>query len=344
MDAFFHNCTDEETCREGARRLLDDIRRGAVRDSNRELLGTLLARMYPEEIPPDELWNYLLDQPTRLIGRYYMFWRCDLFDRTPEGRFPDLLETVGSRLPGLRSALHSRFLDDLPVALLARTLESVGDRTPVSRLYDWLRIGAGSRLAHPHAAEPIRMIRAFLERRPNLHKALWLEGLRRCPETDDLLVHVRQVAESLYGASSPDDIGRFCLDQAVDLADARPRLAEWLLRQAIQRCAEEGIALDELSERTRYRGNLAEQLPNLMRTPLPDWYLDQKREAKDFARDQEGRLAQWERQVRAEAKALRENRASPPLLHDVAIAYLGTLNQYVTGGDQEKLVLQRGRH
>ena len=109
---------------------------GAVRSaiSNRELLGTLLARLYPEGIPPDELWNYLLDQPTRLIGRYYMFWRCDLFDRTPEGRFPDLLETVGSRLPGLRSALHSRFLDDLPVALLARTLESVGDRTPVSRL------------------------------------------------------------------------------------------------------------------------------------------------------------------------------------------------------------------
>ena len=45
------------------------------------------------------------------------------------------------------------------------------------------------------------MIRAFLERRPNLHKTLWLEGLRRCPEADDLLVHVRQVAESLYGAS-----------------------------------------------------------------------------------------------------------------------------------------------
>ena len=335
LDAFFHNCTDEETCRERARRLLDDIRRGAVRDSNRELLGTLLARLYPEEIPPDELWNYLLDQPTRLIGRYYLFWRRDLFDRTPEGRFPDLLETVGSRLPGLRSALHSRFLDDLPVALLARTLESVGDRTPVSRLYDWLRIGAGSRLAHPHAAEPIRMVHAFLERRPDLHKALWLEGLRRCPEAEDLLVHVRQVSENLYGASLPDNFGRFCLDQAVDLADARPRLAEWLLRQAVQRGAEEGVTLEELNERTRYRGNLAEQLPNQLCTPLPDWYLDQKREAKDFARDQEGRLAQWERQVRAEAEALRENRASPPLLHDVAIAYLGTLNQYVTGGDQE---------
>ena len=335
LDAFFHNCGDDDARREGARRLLYDIGRGAVRDPDRELLGTLLARMYPEEIPPHELWNYLLDQPTRLIGRYYMFWRRDLFDRTSERRFPDLLETVGSRLPGLRSALHSRFLDDLPVALLARTLESVGDRTPVTRLHDWLRIGTGSRLTRSHAAEPIRKVRAFLERRPDLHKALWLEGLRRCPEADDLSVRVHGVAESFYGARLPEGFGRFCLDQAVELADARPRLAEWLLRQTIEHSAEEGIALEELTERTRYGGSLAERLSNLLRTPLPHWHLDGKRQEKDFKAEQSQRETQWERQVRLEAEALRENRAPTALLHRIAIGYLGTLNGYVIGADDE---------
>ena len=331
LDAFFHNCGAENERREGARRLLHDIRRGAVGDPDRQLLGTLLTRMYPEEIPPDELWNYLLDHPTRLIGRYYMFWRRDLFDRTLEGRFPNLLETMGSRLPELRSALHSRFLEDLPVTLLSRTLESVGDRTPVTRLLDWLRIGAGSWLTHPRAAESIRTIRAFLERRPDLHKALWLEGLRRCPEVDDLPVHIRYVEESLYGANLPDDFGRFCLDQAVDLADARPRLAEWLLRQAIERSEKEGITLKALTDRTRWSGDLQGRLPDLLQTPLPRGYLAMKRDTQGFTAERCRREAEWEDRVRAEAEALRDNRASPALLQRLAQGYLGTLGTYLSG-------------
>ena len=330
LDAFFHNCGGAEERREGARRLLHDIRRGAVRDLDREMLGTLLARMVPDEIPPAELWNYLLDQPDRLIGRYFVFWRRDLPEKMPAERLPDLLETLGARLPELRPALHGQFLDDLPLRLVARTLECVGDGTPVPRLHDWLRIGAAQWPGRPRAAESVRAIRTFLERRPDLHQALWLEGLKRCPEADDFPIRVHQATESLYGARLPEDFGRFCLDRASELADARPRLAEWLLRQAIQRSAEENITLEEIAERTRYRGNLSERLPNLLQTPLPHGYLDGKREEKDFTVEQSQREAQWERQVRSEAEALRENRASPALLHAVAMAYLGTLNQYVT--------------
>ena len=209
LDAFFHNCGDEDARWEGARQLLHDIRRGAVRDPDRELLGTLLARMVPEEIPPDELWNYLLDQPDELVGRYFVFWRRDLFEKMPEERLPDLLEALGARLPGLRPALDAQFLDDLPVRLVARTLECVGDRTPAPRLNDWLRIGAAHRPRYSHAAESVRAIRTFLERRPDLHQALWLEGLKRCPEADDFPMRVRQVAESLYGARLPEGFGRF---------------------------------------------------------------------------------------------------------------------------------------
>ena len=331
LDAFFHNCGDEEDRREGARRLLYDIHRGAVRDPDREMLGTLLARMVPEEIPPGEIWNYLLDQPDQLIGRYFAFWWRDLLEKTPEERLPDLLEALGARLPGLRPALGAQFLDDLPLRLVARTLACVGDGTPIPRLHDWLRIGAAHGSGCPSAADAVRAIRTFLERRPDLHQALWLEGLKRCPEADDFPVRVRQVAESLYGARLPEDFGRFCLDQASELAHARPRLAEWLLQQAIQRSAEEGITLEELTERTRYRGNLSERLPNLLQTPLPHGYLDLKRDNRDFALEQRAREAQWERQVRSEAEALRENRALPVLLHRLARAYLGTLNLYVSG-------------
>ena len=330
LDAFFHNCGDGVVGQEGAHRLLHDIRRGAVPDPDRELLGTLLSRMYPEEIPPGEIWNYLLDQPDELLGRYFVFWWQDLLEKTPEERFPDVLEALGARLPGLRPTLDAQ-CSDLPVRLVARTLECVGDRTPVSRLYGWLGVGAAHLPGNRDTVDSLRTIRTFLERRPDLHKALWIEGLKCCPESDDFPLRARQVAENMFGARLPTDFGRFCLDQSVELAHARPRLAEWLLGQAIQRAAEEGISLEGLAERTRWSGSLAERLPSLLRTPLPDWYLDQKRDAKDFAGNQEGRAARWEREVRLEAEALRENRASSALLHSVAIAYLGTLNQYVVG-------------
>ena len=331
LDAFFHNCVDAETQRDGAHRLLLEIYRGALRDPDRQLLGTLLGRMYPAEIPPGEIWNYLLNQPDEHFGRHYRFWWFDFLEQTPEERLPDLLDALGARLPGLRPALGAAFLSDLPVRLVARTLESVGDRTPPPRLYDWLRIGVRPSSGEPSADEAVRVIRTFLERRPDLQKALWLEGFTRCPEADDLPIPTHRVAESLYGSRLPDDFGRFCLDQAVELADARPRLAEELLRQAIRRSAEEGITLDEVTERIRWRGSLEERLPALLQSSLPSGYLGLKRDVKEYASDQRRREERWERHVRSQATALRENRASPALLDALATAYLTTLNEYMSG-------------
>ena len=152
--------------------------------------------------------------------------------------------------------------DLLPLVLLSLTLGSLGDQTPVPQLHDWLRIGAGYRLRYSAGGEAVRPFRAFVELRPGVCRALWFEGLKKCPEADGFLVGAHDAVETLYGARLPDHWGRFCLDQAVDLVDARPRLAEWLLRQAIQRSVEEGITLEQLIGRTPGRGNLAERLPN----------------------------------------------------------------------------------
>ena len=287
--------------------------------------------MYPEEIPADELWNYLLDQPDELMGRYFVFWRYDLMAKTPEEHLPELLEALGVRFPGLRPALSAQCLDDLPLVLLARILERVGDGTPVARLHDWLRIGTAAGLESPYSAESVRTIRAFVERRPDLHKSLWLEGLKRCPETDDFPVWARPVVESLYGARLPEDFGRFALDRAVELADARPHLAEWLLRQAIDRSEEEEITFEELNDRTRWSGDLQGRLPDLLQTPLPRGYLAMKRDRQGFTAERRRREAEWGDRVRVETEALQTNRASPAVLHRLARAYLRTLREYVSG-------------
>ena len=287
LDAFLHNCVDNEARRESARRLLRDLRRGDVRDADRQLLGTLLSWMYPADMPPDEIWDYLFGNPNQFFGRYHGFWWRDLPEETPDEQFPDLLEALGARLPGLRPALHEQCLDELPLVLLARTLERVAERAPVPQLYDWLGVGAEFWPGLSHAVESVEAIRAFLKRRPDLHKALWIEGLKRCPETDDVRSWARRVSGTVYGARLPEDFGRFCLDQAVEVADARPRLAEWLLGQAIQRAADEGISFEELTESTAWCADLCERLPDLLRTSLSRAHLDWKRDERDYAAERE---------------------------------------------------------
>lgn len=331
LDAFFHNCGDGEPPLEGARRLLHDICRGAIRDADRQLLGTLLSRLYPAEIPPDEVWTYLREQPDELMGRYSRFWWSDLLELTPEERLPDLIEALGARLPGLRPVLHAQHLDQLPFDLLAQALERVGDRTPTSRLCDWFEIAAMSGPVRANGAASGRAIRTFLEQRPDLHQALWIEGLQRCPEADGLNLCAHRVAVSLWRARLPEHFGRFCLDRAVELADARPRLAAWLLRKAIEHAAEEGITRDELVERTRWRTKLHERLPDLLQTPVPEGHLDWKRDERDHTAEMRVRETEWEGDVRSEVEALRENRASPPVLHGIARSYLSTREQHFAG-------------
>ena len=88
-----------------------------------------------------------------------------------------------------------------------------------------------------------------------------------------------------------------------------------------------------LEDRTRWRTNLQERLPELFQTPLVQGHIDWRRAEREYATQKGAREAEWERLVRSEAAALRENRASPRLLRGVAWAYLGTLNEYSLAPD-----------
>ena len=134
----------------GARRLLPQLRRRGgppggraptpVRHPSEAQSATSTGRCsgpcspgcIPRRLPPGEIWNYLLDQPDELIGRYFAV----LAARSPRedaggASSPTCWRPLALRLPGLRPALGAQFLDDLPLRLVARTLECVGDGTPV---------------------------------------------------------------------------------------------------------------------------------------------------------------------------------------------------------------------
>ena len=227
LDAFIHNSADSPDRTSKLRRLLADIRTGRVSDPGNELLGTLLAHLYPQEVGPAEVWKYFNQKgDPYLIGRYLRFWEEGLVNRSSDDKVAELLDHLHQRLPGLRSAFESRLLDHLPMKLLARGLNARGDELETGRLYNWLNAGAfrdwDGPSRTPDSVEPILQVRRWLEQRPDVQKSVLVEGLIRCPDSARFWLCSSTVWNSLHGCALPPDFGLWSLERAVELVEAYP--------------------------------------------------------------------------------------------------------------------------
>ena len=349
LETFIHSNLDSADKTNKLKTLLADVQSGDVSDPDKRLLAILLTRLYPRELPPSEVWDYLSgegdDEEGEWVGgaeeRYYLsgkgtstsiggdigFWLTELLEKSSDEQVAELLDNLKGRLPRLQPVLDARLLHDLPLQLLARGLEAHGDELDTKRLYDWLDVGlAGRGGLRRNGQEGLSEVRLWLEQRPELQKAVLLEGLSRCPESDAFRRCAFNVRNRLYDASRPADIGLWCLKQAVAMADARPHVAELLLGWAFlahdDPSINEGLSLDILKEHTRKSETLRAYLDRLL-VPSPispeeqEWRERGKKYAEEERQEKEKLLAY----VRSSETALRENRAAPRLLYEIARTY-----------------------
>ena len=341
LDAFIHNCSDIEDKTSKLKALLADIHTGTLSDTNNELLGTLLAQLYPHDLPPSEVWNYLSEKGNpELIGRHLQFWDTELIEKSSDEQVAELLDYLQQRLPVLQPALDVRDLNSLSFKLLARGLEAYGDQIDPERLCAWLDTGFsgnqdGLWLSDEEAI--LRKIRSWLEQHPDIQKVVFMEGLARCSGTNEFREHASNFRKRLYGASPPSDFGLWCLEQAVAVADTKPRVAEYLLEWAVSAHTDqsnnEGLSLEVLQEHTQRNETLRAYLDRLLAPPpsIPprqqEWQEQDRRYAEEQRQKEEKRLAY----IRSNEAALLENRAAPTLLHQMAYKYFGRF--FRRGGD-----------
>ena len=318
LDAFIHNCPDSQDKADELRSLLADIRAGRVADPDNELLGTLLFELYPRNLSPPEVWDcfYGTRNKDSFFGMYYRFYMLGLPEKSSDDQVAELLDSLKERFSGLRpTAGSSTRLENLPVKLLARGLQSHGDQLSTGHLYDWLDLGFTEVLGHPIGDQKdIEQIGSRLQQRPEMLKALVLEGLLRCPESDEFRLHAISVRRRWYGASPPADFALWCLEQAVSLADDRPLAAEHLLEWAVQAHRDPGgnagLSLEVLQERTREKAGLRKSLDRLLApSPLLERELEDEQKEKHL---------RWLDHVRSNKTELLENWAAPALLHHIA--------------------------
>ena len=325
LDAFIHNCPDSEEKTSRLKILLADIHTESLSDPNNELLGTLLAHFYPHDLPLSEVWTYLSARVNpKGFGSYRWFWGFDLFKKSSDEQVAELLDNLQQRLPGLYPILgiHLRVFY---LKFLARGLKAHGDKLDTARLYDWLDIDFVGNQVSDNDKDAIREIRFWLEQRPEVQKAVIMEGLARCPESDEFWPQAADVQKRLYDASQPPDFGLWCLKQAVAMTETKPRVAEYLLEWAVRthtaQSSNEGLSLEVLQEHTQRTETLTAYLDQLLAPPsISPELLEEHKKYTEELKQQE---AQWLEYVRSNEVALRENRAAPDLLHQIALIYFG---------------------
>ena len=211
-------------------------------------------------------------------------------------------------------------MNNLPLKLLARGLKTHGDQLDTEHLYDWLSVRS-ERMRNSLNNQAIQEIRSWLEQRPKVQKAVILEGLSRCPESDKFRGHAIKAQNRLYGASPPSDFGPWCLKQADALADTKPLIAEYLFRQAFK----EGLSLEVLQEHTQRNETLKAYLDRLLDSIAKETEFEEQWQQKEQKQEQERQQQheQWLSSIRSNKDALSENRAQPSLLYNLARVYLG---------------------
>lgn len=234
LDVLLHATAGGESHTAELKELLAGIHAGTIPDPDNEMRGALLSRLYPRELPPSRIWDYPTEGGDRtLLGNDWSFWEQDLLNKSSDDDLAELLDRLSACRSVVLPALESHSGDFLPFRLLAEGLQVHGDSLTTPRLYNWL---TGSVPSDWQSADlqdhSLRRVRSWLEQRPEVQKAVILEGLSRCPDSDRFPHAAHEVWGALHGSSPPADFGRWCLDQADELAPTHTRASGELFRRA----------------------------------------------------------------------------------------------------------------
>ena len=338
LGTFLHCQEGSSGVNDALKALLDEFSADPVSVEDGDLCGTLLSALYPGTVGPSQIWGYFpRSGDGSSIGRYLDFWKHDLVAQSSPSGIAELLDTLATSVSELESTIGFLGLSDVPLQILERALSLHGENVAASRVAAWL--GACNGAARDRASNPppsLLSIRAWLEGHPDLQKHVVLTGLEACQEGDNVGYADLKNRRRLLGSKVPADFGLWCLTHAVRLADTRPEVAEHLLQQAYMALktpgVNEGLSFEVLTERSGEHALLKELLDQLLAlTQAPQDQESWQQEQSTGGGEQEARSEHLLSIVRSQQDHLRENRAHPGLLHELALVYFGDGAVFGTG-------------
>ena len=308
-------------------KLIDEIEKEQVEDSEDELLGILLKALYPETWSVNEIQKFLrMPKMDSTIGEYANFWTSHAPKESSPDHICDLLDLVASGFGEYKSFMTgevSRYtrMGVLPIQLLEKLRNGSWDAIAVDRLLPWLKVASEVSQSAPQSSTA--SIAFGLRWNRDKLKELISYAVETCLADHDAWDCAVLVKRWLFDAR-PFDYGPWCLEKALGAADAR--VAAFYLGELIE-CVSDGSHSGGLTIkgiRSRLAGNAAllalldEKMRQLEEPSLQGGGAHGREQATDTT-DQ----IEWQQRISAQAQELRAGRGEPRLLSRVAEAYLG---------------------
>ena len=341
VDAFIRHRCDEEKAFLDLKTLTMDVYAGRYPDSDDDLLGCLLTKLYPKSLSAAEVMQYLRPSSNHNTLCYYEnFWTAHLPRESNPRQLALLLDDFFARYDHFcaevgKNSTTMDFLSKVPLVLLSHYLESSKENVELDRLFDWLGTAAwidGLTIINRTSNEA-QHIRDWLECHPEAQKTLLEMGLSRCVSQDEctdqsefrVCMH-KEVVRRLFDfkAKWPKDFGLWCLNHAVNTE--HQNAAIWFVR-IVATCLHLRTGDIGLNQKV-----IARQLaghPHLERTfaamlieiERQDSY--NKTDTQEEQMEERGERFKIYDTVKQQAGELRENRGHPSILHHLAMAYFG---------------------
>lgn len=303
--------------------VLDSINERRLMDSDDDLAGELLHHIYPRDIAPDVLFQYLHPPKKRdYIGGLASFWGHELARVAPDSHLPVLLDQLAIRTDLAVSDEYDFSYDcrQMLGALLSRGLETHGDQIADERLFAWLGIGADKYGESHREKEHQTVIAEWLGKRPERYKAVLALCYKHCAAKDQVRSCIFAQEHRLHGAVVPDDLGLWHLELASQEPNAE--LAEIHAIEAVRALMFErghvGLSLELLEAWAD--GNLLRKhwLDSILTCEIEEW----QQESAANARIRKLEHAEQKRKRTIELSnylpVIRDGSAAPGILHELA--------------------------
>ena len=306
--------------------LLADIRAGSIPDPDDELLGTLLAGLYPGRLCEEMVLEHLrAPRNTSLFGSYYAFWARAVPEKSSQEQLVTLLDLLMEQFGRFRPVFvgtpgQINPLRRIPLIWLRRFLERAQKSVPSGRLFDWLGMASDPELRT--SGEDAAFLGRWLGDRPAMIRDIIACGAERCSDSPDFGHCMDMNVRRLFNAAWPADYGYWCLDQALAATDraAATWFIDWVARSVHYRRQNEGLSRTGVER--RLAGDSALQASFAKRLFALEGYRSRETQfARERRTETERRQQDWWNRVKSNEAALRDNRCHPALLHRLAEVY-----------------------